>query len=36
MKDELGRKIMKEIVAPRLKIYSYITNDNHVDKKKIK
>lgn len=36
MKDELGRKIMKEIVALRLKIYSYITNDDDVDKKKIK
>ena len=36
MKDELGRKIMKEIIALRLKIYSYITNDDDVDKKKIK
>ena len=36
MKDEFGRKIMKKIVAPGLKIYNYITDDGHVDKKKIK
>ena len=32
MKDELGGKIMIESVAPRLKIYSYLTDDEIVHK----
>ena len=32
MKYELGGKIMKEIMALRPKIYSYLKDDNHVDK----
>ena len=33
MKDELGGKIIKEFVALRLKIYSYLTDDCEEDKK---
>ena len=33
MKDELGGKIMKEIVALGPKMYSYLMDDDHVDKK---
>ena len=33
MKDELGRKIMKEFVGLRPKCYSYLTDDGNVDKK---
>ena len=32
-KNELGGKIMKEIVALRLKMYSYITDEDLIDKK---
>ena len=33
MKDELGGKIIKEIVALRLKMYSYLTDEDHAEKK---
>ena len=33
MKDELGGKIMKEFVAPRPRMYSYLMNDGNVDKR---
>ena len=33
MKDELGRKIMKEFVRLRAKTYSYLINDGSEDKK---
>ena len=33
MKDDLGVKIMKEIVALRPKCYSYLTDDKYIDKK---
>ena len=33
IKDELGGKIMKEIVATVPKMYSYLMHDDHVDKK---
>ena len=33
MKNELGGKIITEIVALRLKIYSYLTDGNNVHKK---
>ena len=35
-KDDLGGKIMKEIVALRPRIYKYLIDDAHVDKKKAK
>ena len=33
IKDELGGKIMKKIVALRSNMYTYLTNEDHVDKK---
>ena len=33
MKDELGRKIMKEFIGLRPKCYAYLTDDGNVDKK---
>ena len=33
MKDELGGKIIQAIAALRPKVYSYLTDDDHVDKK---
>ena len=33
MKDELGGKIMKDFVSPRPKIYSYLADDDSVNKK---
>ena len=33
LKDELGRKIMKEFVGLRAKKYSYLTGDNDESKK---
>ena len=33
VKDELGRKIMKELVALRPNMYSYLMHDVHVDKR---
>ena len=33
IKDELGGKIMKEIVALRSNMYTYLTDEDHVDKK---
>ena len=33
MKDELGGKIMKELIGLRPKCYSYLTDDDNVDKK---
>ena len=33
IKDELGRKIMKEFIGLRPKCYSYLTDDGNVDKK---
>ena len=33
VKDELSGETMKEIVFLRPKMYSYITDDDHVDKK---
>ena len=33
MKDELGRKIITELVALRPKTYSYLTDDNENVKK---
>ena len=33
MKDELGRKIMKEFAASRAKRYSYLTDNNDEYKK---
>ena len=33
MEDELGGKIMEEILALRPYMYSYLTDDDHVDKK---
>ena len=32
MKDELGRKIMKECLRSRQKSYSYLTDDNEENK----
>ena len=34
MKDELGRKIMKEFASLRTKTYSHLTNNNNKDKHK--
>ena len=34
MKDELGGKIMKEVVALRAKTYSHLTDNSNRDKKK--
>ena len=36
MKDELGGKIMKEVVALRAKTYSHLTDNSNGDKKKEK
>ena len=33
MKDELGEKIMKEFAALRVKLNSYLTDNNDEDKK---
>lgn len=33
MEDELGGKIMEKILALRPKMYSYLTDDDHVDQK---
>ena len=33
MKDELGRRVIMEFVALRLKTYSYLTDDCKEDKK---
>ena len=33
MKDELSRKIMKELAALRAKTYNYLTDNNEKDKK---
>ena len=33
MKDELGQKIMKEQAALIAKTYSYLTDNNDIDKK---
>ena len=33
MKDELGRKIMKEFVVMRPKMCSYLIDDGYVDKR---
>ena len=33
MKDELGRKIMKEFAALRAKTYRYLTDNNDENKK---
>ena len=33
MKDELGGRIMKEFVEPEIRMYSYLTDDGHVDKR---
>ena len=33
MKDQLGRKVMKEFAALRAKTYSYLTYNNSKDKK---
>ena len=33
MKGELGRRIMKEIIALRPEMYNYLTDDRCVDKK---
>ena len=33
IKDELGGKIMKKIVALRSNMYTYLTDEDHVDKK---
>ena len=32
MKDELGRKIMKDLAALRAKIYIHLTDNNYEDK----
>ena len=34
MKDELGRKTMKEFSELRTKTYSYLTDNNNENKKK--
>lgn len=34
MKYKLGQKMMKEFVAPRPKLYSYLTENGCVEKKK--
>ena len=34
MEDELGRKIMKELVVLRAKTYNYLKGDNDEDKKR--
>ena len=33
-KEELGRKIIKELVGLKAKTYSYLTDDNNKSKKK--
>lgn len=33
MKDEFGGRIIKEFVALRTKMYSYLAEDGYVDKK---
>ena len=33
MKEELGRKILKEFVELRAKTYTYLTDDNNESKK---
>ena len=35
MKDELGRKIMKELIGLGPKCYSYLTDDGKIDEKAI-
>ena len=33
IKDELGERITKELVALRTKMYSYLTDDDYIDLK---